>query len=70
MKSVYGLLLLMTLSSHILAKDYLEEDFNRLFTTAIERKNLDLAREQGRLFKKISKKVACETIGYHFTGRW
>jgi hypothetical protein len=54
MKYITFILLWLILSSNILANESFEEDFNRLFTTATERKKLDLAREQGRLFKKSS----------------
>jgi hypothetical protein len=47
----------LLMSSVLLAEDSAEENFGRLFTTPSERQNLDLAREQGRLFKKPSETV-------------
>jgi hypothetical protein len=52
MKTLGCLLLSLWVSPTILAKDSYEENFNRFFTTPTERKNLDLMREQGRLFNK------------------
>lgn len=52
MKIPIVVLIGLLMPSTLVAKDISEENFNRLFTTPAERARLDLARTQGKLFKK------------------
>lgn len=45
---------LAALVNDVFAKEEVDENFDRLFTTSNERKKLDHAREQGLLYKKSS----------------